>query len=426
MEYKHRILENTMQDFKNSPVILLSGPRQVGKSTFLNYISRNLPGNPRAVTLDAIALRMQANEDPEAFLDALGTPLIIDEFQYAPNLLSYIKMRVDQTRNDALFKTHKQVQTLYYLTGSQIFETMKDVSESLAGRISLYNLYTFSAREIDGRKKLLVQTPFIPDHKLIKEREHSKHLDSLDIFKQIIRGSYPELYINKNIKTEQFYSDYVKTYIERDIRSIASVKNEIKFVRFLSCLAARTGQEFNASSIASDVQIDSKTADEWLSVVKNTHLVYLVQPYSNNANSRAVKRPKIYFTDTGLASYLAGYSGSELLHNSAYSGAIFETYVFDEILKSFVNNGIDPRDKIYYYRNYDQKEIDLIIRDEDKLYPIEIKKTSTTPSRDAAKNFASFSKEAGERKVMPGTIVCNTKTIVPVAGDVIAIPVEYI
>ena len=369
---------------------------------------------------------MQANEDPEAFLDALGTPLIIDEFQYAPKLLSYIKMREDRVRSNSLFKTHKKVGTLYYLTGSQVFETMKDVSDSLAGRIGLYNLYTLSAREIDGNKEQLSQSPFIPDHKSLKTRSHSSHLDSLKIFNRIIRGSYPELYINDAIKTDRFYSDYVKTYIERDIRAIASVKYEVKFVRFLSCLAARTGQEYNASGIASDVQIDSKTADEWLSVVKNTHLIYLVHPYSNNANSRAIKRPKIYFTDTGLASYLAGYSGGELLHNSAYSGAIFETYVFNEILKSFVNNGIDPKDKIYYYRNYDQKEVDLVIRDGNKLYPIEIKKTSTTPSFDAAKNFSTLEKEAGERKIMPGTIICNTREIVPVADDVLAVPVEYI
>ena len=426
MEYKHRIIEGIANDFNAMPVISLAGPRQVGKSTFLEYLSDNLPTKPRSVTLDDLALRIQANEDPESFLDALGTPLIIDEFQYAPNLLSYIKMRVDQARKKALFETHQPIGTLYYLTGSQVFETMEQISESLAGRILPYNLYAFNAREIDGTPILLQQAPFIPDHTNIGSRTHSKHLDSVEMFERIIRGCYPELYINPNLRTDQFYSGYLKTYLERDVRSIAAVKDETKFLRFLSCLAARTGQEYNASSIASDVQIDSKTADEWLSIAKNTYLVHLVQPYSNNANSRAIKRPKLYFTDTGLASYLAGYSGSELLQNSAYSGAIFETYVFNEILKSFWNCGIDPRNKLYYYRSYDQKEIDLIIHDEGKLYPIEIKKTSTTPTVDATKNFATLEKEAGENQVMPGTIICNVKEIVPAGNGVIAVPVEYI
>lgn len=427
MEYKHRTIEFNQGVLTGFPVTLLAGPRQVGKTTLLNFLGSKMAKRPNFVTLDDTNLRIQANEDPQGFLDAYETPLVIDEFQYAPNLLSYIKIRVDQARNEALFKTHKPVETMYFLTGSQVFETMKQVSESLAGRIGLCNLYALSMRELDGRKAVLDAKPFVPDVASIRKRTPSKHLDQTELFGQIVQGFYPEVAINPQITAEQFYSSYVRTYLERDIRAIAAVKDEVKFLKFMRCLAARTAQEYNASDIASDVQIDAKTADEWLSVVKNTYLVYLLQPYSNNANSRAIKRPKVYFTDTGLACYLAGYSGGDLLQNSAYSGAIFETYVVNEIIKSFINSGADISDKLYYYRDYSQKEIDLIIKDGNKLYPIEIKKTATTPGAEATKNFDVLNKFANEsQQVMPGTVLCNIEEIAPVYGGSLAVPVEYI
>lgn len=428
MEYKHRIIEYHQEMLIGFPVILLAGPRQVGKTTLLKYLASKFPRRPNFVTLDDINLRIQAEDDPQGFLDAYDTPLVIDEFQYAPKLLSYIKMRVDKARQEALFTTHKQVETMYFLTGSQVFETMGKVSESLAGRIGLCNLYALSARELDGGSRILNVSPFVPEISELKKRTPSRHLSQPELFKQIVNGFYPELVVNQQISAEQFYSSYIKTYLERDVRSIAAIKDEVKFLKFIRCLAARTAQEYNASDIASDVQIDSKTADEWLSILKNTYLVHLLQPYSNNLNSRAIKRPKIYFTDTGLASYLAGYTGSQLLENSAYSGAIFETYVVGEIIKSYVNSGVDISDKLYYYRDYAQKEIDLVIRSGDNLYPVEIKKTSTIPGIDAIKNFETLDKLIvnSNQKVSPGIVICNIEEVTPLHDGHFAIPVEKI
>ena len=271
------------------------------------------------------------------------------------------------------------------------------------------------------------QELFIPDFKKIQARVPSKHLDLASLFERITMGGYPELYVNSNITADRFYAAYMKTYLERDIRAIASIKDEVKFLKFISCLAARTAQEYNASSIASDVQIDEKTVDAWLSIVRNTHLVYLLQPYSNNANSRAIKRPKIYFTDTGLACYLAGYTESTFLEKSAFAGPIFETYVMSEILKSFVNNGIDPRNHLYYYRDYDQKEIDLIVKDGNVFYPVQIKKTASVPKKDALNGFELMSKIVAEHdEVKLGVVICNHDEIVPVGDGCIAVPVEYI
>ena len=370
------------------------------------------------VTLDDMINRMQAQEDPELFLRTHETPLVIDEFQYAPELLSYIKILVDKARQNEMFGNKKKTGTLYYLTGSQVFQTMKNISESLSGRVGIFDLFAFSDREVNSLKEDI----FIPKIEILRNKEPKERISTTKIFERIIRGSYPDLYGNK-IPVENYYSNYIRTYIERDIREIVNIKNENKFIKFISSMAARTGQEFNASEVGAEIGIDNKTSDEWVSILKNTGIVYLLQPHTNNNVSRAIKRQKIYFMDTGLACYLTGCTDASILEKSAYSGAIFETYVISEIIKSYTNNGIDPRKHLYFFRDNNQKEIDLLIIENNIVYPIEIKKSSN-PGHEAIKNFNvvdKFEMEKGN-----GIVLCLCKEISALDENNYYVPIEYI
>ena len=419
MKYISRTIENKLISMiDNYQVIMITGPRQVGKSTLLNYIARKIDKKINRVTLDDLILRQQAQEDPELFLRTHETPLIIDEFQRAPELLSYIKIIVDNENEKFTFGEKDKMETLYYLTGSQIFETMEEISESLAGRVGILDLYGLSEREIEKKDSPL----FIPNIKDIKERKRTEYKSTLELYKKIYKGAYPELYtIDKDI--EQYYRDYFRTFIEKDIRKLINIKDENKFIKFVSSLAARTGQEFIATTVASEVGIDDKTASAWLSILKNTGIIYLLQPYMNNSVGRAIKREKIYFTDTGLACYLTGYVDYVTLEKSAYSGAIFETYVVDEIIKSFANYGKEIRKHLYYYRDNNQKEIDLLINYNNVIYPFEIKK-SANPGLDAIKNFDvvdNFETERGN-----GIVLCMCKEIIAYNDINYMVPIEYI
>ena len=419
MKYIPRTMEEKLISMIDKyQVIMITGPRQVGKSTLLNYISKKLNRNINKVTLDDLILRSQAQNDPELFLRTHETPLIIDEFQRAPELLSYIKMIVDNDNEKIIFGEKNKIETLYFLIGSQIFETMKEISESLAGRVGILDLYGLSEREIERKESSL----FIPNINDIKKRKRTEYKSTIDLYKKIYKGSYPELYITEK-DIEQYYSDYFRTFIEKDIRKLINIKDENKFIKFISSLAARTGQEFIATSVASEVGIDDKTATSWLSILKNTGVIYLLQPYMNNSVGRAIKREKIYFTDTGLACYLAGYIDYVTLEKSAYSGAIFETYIIGEIIKSFVNCGKDARKHLYYYRDNNQKEIDLLINYNNIIYPIEIKK-SANPGKEAIKNFdvtSNFETEKGN-----GIVLCMAKDITAFDDNNYMVPIEYI
>ncbi len=420
MKYINRNLEKEIEKMIGKvPVILVTGARQTGKSTLLEYINTISQNKINYVTLDDMIERANAIEDPETFLRSHEAPLIIDEFQYAPNLLSYIKIKVDEARKNEMFGDGKQTGTMYYLTGSQVFQTMKEASESLAGRIGILELNTLSTREIYGKS----EECFIPDINLIKQKEKLPYEILEKVFDRILKGSYPALYNGQENDLENFYSSYIKTYIERDIRKLINVKDEIKFLKFISAVAARTAQEYNASEIANDVGIDAKTVDEWLSILKNTFLVYILGPYSNNTTSRAVKRPKIYFMDTGLACYLAGYLDARTLERSAYAGAIFETYVVSEIIKSYNNNGRDTRLHLYYYRDNNQKEIDLLIIDQNNIYPVEIKK-SANPGKDAIKNFDVVNKF--EMNSPNGIVISLSKDIHALDEKNYIVPIEYL
>lgn len=419
-KYIRRNIEDSLSSLIDFfPVIMITGPRQVGKTTLLEHLLQNSDKKINYVSLDNLTLRSKAIEDPELFIKTYDTPLVIDEFQYAPNLLSYIKIKVDEARKNRLFNDGKETNGMYYLTGSEVFKTMDDVSESLAGRVGILDLYGLSARELEGKKEEM----FLPDIKLIKKKEKLNSVSVQAIFERIINGGFPEL-INCDINMrEKFFETYIRTYIERDIRKLINVKDENKFLKFIASVAVRTGQEYNAADIARDVEITSKTADKWISILKNTHLVYMLNAYSNNDLQKVIKRPKIYFMDTGLACYLAGYFSTETLIKSAYNGQIFETYVITEIIKSYANNGKDPRRRLYYYRDTNQKEIDLLVVYDNKVYPVEIKKSSN-PGKAAIKNFDVVNKFGYE--VGSGMVICMTSEIIAIDENNYMIPIEYI
>ena len=371
------------------------------------------------VSLDSLKERILAQDDPEMFISMYETPLIIDEFQYAPELLSYIKINIDKARIKNLKEKKNSPTEMYYLTGSQVFHTMKNVSESLAGRVGIVDLYGLSTRELNG----LDGEIFLPDIEKLKNRKKCKRYTVNELHERILKGSYPEIYRNNMLDVEKFYETYIRTYIERDIRELINVKDENKFIKFVMNIAARTGQELNITDIASSIEINNNTADNWLSILKNTGLIFLLQTYSNNNINRIIKKPKIYFMDTGLACYLTGYVDANTLEKSAYSGAIFETYIITEIIKSFSNNGIDPRKHLFYYRDSNGKEIDLLILYNNTVYPIEIKK-GMNPKNSEIKNFNVLEKFG--MSIGNGGIICLISDIFPINDKNYLIPIEYI
>ena len=420
MNYVSRTMEKTIKKFIGKyPVIMVTGPRQVGKTTLLNYLKFKSNEKINYVTLDDMLIRTQANEDPELFLRTHEAPLIIDEFQYAPNLLTYIKIIIDEARQNEIFNNKEEAGTMYYLTGSRIFETMKDVSESLTGRVGIFDLFAFSDRELYKMEEPI----FNPQIDIIRKVEPTKRLSTNQIFERILKGSYPDVQAGREVSIENYYSNYIRTYIERDIRQLINIKNEIKFTKFISAVAARTGQEFNASKIGTEIGIDGKTADDWISILKNTGIIYLLQSYTNNNATRAVRTQKVYFMDTGLACYLTGYTDNEVLEKSSYSGAIFETYIISEIIKSYSNNGIDPKRYLYFYRDSNQKEIDLLIINNNTVYPVEIKKSSN-PGISAIKNFNvvdKFNMNNGN-----AIVLCLCREINALDNNNYLVPIEYI
>ncbi|MBU6141180.1 MAG: ATP-binding protein [Proteobacteria bacterium] len=393
---------------KSFPVLLLTGPRQVGKTTLLEMCAAE---KRQYVTLDDLDVRHMAQNDPGLFIQTYKAPLIIDEVQYAPQLFSYIKIAVDREKKKGA----------YWLTGSQKFHLMKGITESLAGRVAIVDLLGFSQAEIEGREK---NKPFLSDSKWIaaarKNIKKPKHLN--EIYQQIWRGSFPAVNVDKKELTRQrFYSSYIQTYLQRDVKDILKISDETAFYNFLRATAARTGNLLNYNDLARDVGIDNKTAKSWLSVLETSGLVYLLNSYHRNVTKRLIKAPKIYFLDTGLCAYLTKWTDAKSLQNGAMSGAILETHIFSEILKSYWHNGLEPH--FHYYRDADQKEIDLIIETADTLYPIEFKKTAT-PSKTSSSSFSVL--EKFDKKIGHGAVICFVEKDVPLSKSVTAIPVGYI
>lgn len=418
MAYISRFIENTILDMSSTfPVIMLTGARQVGKTTILRHIAENSQDKINFVSLDDINERTLAINDPKLFLETHRYPLIIDEFQYAPVLLHYIKIIVDDLRFKHLHDETIKCNGIFYLTGSQKFLSMKNISESLAGRVGILEMQGLSQREINGDKNIFFEIGNINKEDYIEE----KNKDILQIFENIFYGGYPEL-IESKVSKDGYFSSYVNTYIERDIRDLINVKDEIKFNNFLIEVAARTGQELNLNSIANDIDITIPTVKEWISLLSNSGIIYILQPYYENVIKRIVKRPKIYFLDTGLATFLTKYPNAEVLMNSSYSGAIFETYVVSEIVKSYLNNGKTLRD-FYYYRDNSKNEIDLLYDASETLYPIEIKKSSN-PDKNYIKQFNVLNET--KKKLGQGILVCQYDKIYDISSGNIVFPVSFI
>ena len=405
MEYIKRLAENVIKkQEKMFKTILVTGARQVGKTTML----KNIKSDVSYITLDDIILNQSATEDPELFLKSNKPPIIIDEIQYAPSLLRYIKIAVDSSDKKAQF----------YLTGSQQFNLMKNVSESLAGRIGILNLLGLSLREI---KKIDFNEQFIPTEQYLENRKKYDSSISYDEIWDIIhKGSMPALY-QKESDFDMFYSGYVSTYIERDVRNLTQVGDTLSFFKFMTALASRIGQLLNLNSVANEVGISLPTAQRWLSILVSSNIVYLLEPYYNNIMKRAVKTPKIYFLDTGLVSYLTKWKNKDVLESGSMAGNFFENFVIVEIIKSYYNAG-ELRPPIYFYRDKDKREIDLIIEQNGKLYPIEIKK-SANPSKDMIENFKVLDKvkEVGE-----GAIICMYNRIYNLDEKNKVIPFNYL
>lgn len=403
--YRRRTLESFLtKASRQFPVLLVTGARQVGKTTFLRHLSRK---GRTYVSLDDPMVLSLARKDPALFFQRFPTPLLIDEIQYAPELLTYIKLEVDRNHKPGSF----------WLTGSQPFHLMKGVSESLAGRVGVVQLLGLSCKEWAGRSR--ESRPFLPTLPELRTRTRTgEKLPLKELYRLIWRGAFPAIALNERLDRDLFYSSYVQTYLQRDIRDLARVGDEMSFLRFLRAAAARTGQLLNLSELARDADISVGTAKSWLSILQASGVAYLLEPYHTNVTKRLVKTPKLYFLDTGLCAYLTEWSSPETLAAGAMAGAILETWVMVELLKGYWHNGRQA--PFYYYRDKDRTEIDLLIFQNGTAYPLEIKKTAS-PGRDDARHFRILEKR--NIPVGPGGVICLAEQSLPLTPTVQSIPV---
>ena len=404
MEYISRNLEAVvMQVTKEFPAVLVTGPRQVGKTTMLKKL---MEGTDRKyVSLDDLNERSLAKNDPELFLQAHKPPVLIDEVQYAPELFPYIKIYADSHHEPGAF----------WLTGSQVFQMMKGVQESLAGRVAVLSMTSLSQAELSGAS----MTPFEIDLEALKEREKLRiPADMQGIFERIYRGSMPAIVSGRNTNSQIFYSSYLSTYIERDVRLLSDAIDSLKFLRFMTAAAARCSRMLNVAEIAQDADINQKQAKDWLQILETLGIIFYLHPYSNNLLKRLVKTPKLYFYDTGLVCHLTRWSSPEVLENGAMNGAVLENYVVSEIAKTWLNSGKEPY--MYYYRDKDAKEIDVILEHDGILNPIEIKKTSN-PGTELTRVFSLLDKASVPRG--KGAVVCMKPKVGVIDRDNYIVPV---
>ena len=406
--YVPRTMETFFQKAASQfPVMLVTGARQVGKTTFLRHMSDT---GRTYVTLDDPSVLALARGDPALFLQRFPAPLLIDEIQYAPELLPYIKMRSDEARQPGLF----------WLTGSQQFHLMKGISESLAGRVGIVQLFGLSRRETAGRGA--ESKPFLPTPEEISGRLGPDGIVPLKRLYEIIwRGSFPAVALSEAMDRNLFYASYVQTYLQRDVRDLARVGDEMAFLRFLRAAAARSGQLLNTAELARDADVAPNTAKSWLSILEASGIVFFLEPWFSNATKRLVKAPKLYFLDTGLCSWLTEWNSPEALEAGAASGAILETWVVAEILKTWRHNG--RRAPLYFYRDSDRREIDLLIVQDGIILPVEIKKTAS-PGKDSVRHFSVLEKLG--TPVGPGGVICFAERSLPLTATACSIPVGAI
>lgn len=407
MKYIKRDLENKIIELsKEYAAILVTGPRQVGKTTVL----RNLMDNSREyVTLDDLEERRLAQNDPSLFLQIHSLPILIDEVQYAPQLFSYIKIAVDKGANPGDF----------WLTGSQAFRLMELSQESLAGRVAILHMSSLSQHEVYGKEE---NTPFSIDLESLKLRKQThRRADLLEIYERIWNGSMPGHISGRYTDRNVFYSSYIQTYIDRDVSELISRVDKLQFQDFIRAAACRVGQMLNIHDIANDVGVSDDTAKRWLQVLEKSDVIFYLRPYSNNLLKRIIKTPKMYFFDTGLVAYLTRYTSPEILSNGAINGGILENYVVSEIIKSYHNNAMDCL--IWYYRDKNCNEIDMVIESDGELHPVEIKR-SANPGSELVKAFNILNK--GSVPKGKGAIICMRSELSAIDSDNYIVPVWMI
>lgn len=408
MQYIKRAMERSIiKASTRYPVVMVCGQRQTGKSTMLRHLAEP---DRVCVSFDKLETRTLAENDPALFFETYGHKLLIDEFQRVPSILLAIKDIVDNAQYNG-----ENPNGMFWLSGSQKFVMMKNISETLAGRVAVFSLLPLSQREIDGKES----EPFCPEIEALKSKDYENKTLS-NTFERIFQGGMPKLLGDKTLDRDLYFSSYMDTYIERDVGALEQVGKLDEFRALVTYLAANTAQELKYESISRDIGVSAPTVKEWVTILQRSGIIYILRPYYNNINRRLVKTPKCYFLDTGLAAYLTRWPTYETLMNGNASGAFFETFVVGEILKSYYNCGKEPN--IYYYRDIDKKEIDLLMVGSNQVFPIEIKK-SKTPS-EADKNFSVLDKLG--LKVMPGLVLCMADEFFPIKREVWLCPITMI
>lgn len=406
MKYIARHMEKRILELSRSySAILLTGPRQSGKTTMLRTLAESENRGRKYVSLDDLATRDMAKNDPALFLQLHKPPVLIDEVHYAPELFTYIKIHIDENHNPGDF----------WMTGSQIFRLMRGVQESLAGRVAILHMSPLSQREITGAGCV----PFTTDiNTLIPECRKLTPVDTPALFERIWRGSMPGLVSGLYSDRSMYYSSYLSTYIERDVRDISGAVDALKFNRFITAAAARTSQLLNFQALAEDADIDVTTSKAWLNILETLGIVFLLHPYSNNVLKRTIKTPKLYFYDTGLVCYLTKWSSPEVALNGAMSGALLESFAVSEIIKGYQNAGLEPF--LYFYRDRDAKEIDVILEGDGRLCPLEIKKTAS-PDKRIIRTFGVIDKSP--LKLGTGAVLCMADRLGAFDRDNLIIPI---
>lgn len=409
MEYISRHMESKILELSRSySAILLTGPRQAGKTTMLRTLARRENIGREYVSLDDLSDRDLAKNDPALFLQLHKPPVLIDEVQYAPELFTYIKIHIDENHDPGAF----------WLTGSQIFRLMQGVRESLAGRVALLHMSPMSQREIIDASCV----PFTTDLKrLMDDCKNISPVTAPEMFERIWKGSMPGIVSGQFTDRNIYYSSYLSSYIERDVRYISGSIDALKFNRFITAAAARTAQLLNYKALADDADIDISTAKAWVNILETLGIIFMLHPYSNNVLKRTVKTPKMYFYDTGLVCYLTKWSSPEVAENGAMNGALLENFAVSEIMKGYQNAGIEPY--LYFYRDRDAKEIDVVIEGDGKLCPLEIKKTAS-PDKRIVKTFGVLEKSGME--IGTGAVLCMAEKLGAFDSENLIVPIWVI
>jgi predicted AAA+ superfamily ATPase len=409
MEYIKRNMEEVFLKLnKQYPAILITGPRQVGKTTMLQKLIVLEGLNRNYVSLDDLNERSLAKSDPTMFFQLHRPPVLIDEIQYAPELFPLIKISIDQNHRAGDF----------WMTGSQLFKLMSGVQESLAGRVALLQLSSLSQQEISTARS----GEFTLNFEILCERQNNAEpVTTPRLFDRIFLGGMPALVSKKYEDRNIFYSSYINTYLERDVRDLSGAIDSLKFLNFITAVAARASQMVNYKGIADDCDIDQATAKSWLRILETLGIIFYLHPYSNNVLKRTIKTPKLYFYDTGLVCYLTKWSSSETVMNGAMNGALLENYTVSEIQKSYQNAGKEAF--LYYYRDKDAQEIDLLMEGDGQLYPIEIKKTAS-PEKKIVKVFSVIEKSPLKRGT--GAVLCMAEKLGAFDRDNLIIPIGLI